>query len=215
MERQPKYTLLDESGKPLSPHVEDALTRLVPRLVRHFPVLRDESLLIDALETAGRKITNRERQSGPIEKLHGYAWVTLQNIATSQLRHGRGRLAQKLLESDESGVTLDALVAKTGTAEQIERSILLREVLAQLTPEERRVCIWKKAGFTSEEIAEYRGGTASAVHTLLSRARQKIRRLLGGELGDARRGEPVGMSGKSDPEFPERGGADDENPDGD
>lgn len=214
MERPPKYTLLDEGGNPFSPHIEEALTSLTPRLVRSFPALRDESLLIAALETAARKITNRERQ-GPIEKLHAYAWVTLQNTATSQLRHGRGRLAQKLLESDEHGVSLDAIPARTGTAEQIERAILLREVLAQLTPEERRVCIWKKAGFTSEEIAEYRGGTAAAVHTLLSRARQKIRRLLADDPDPARRDESGGSSDDSETASLQRAGADDENDDGD
>ena len=213
MERMPKYTLLDENGNPLSPHVDDALTRLVPRLLRQFPALHDEPLLIGALENAGRKISNHERQSGPIEKIHAYAWVTLQNTAKSQLRHGRGRLAQKLLESDKNGVSLDALAARTGTADQIEQAILLREVLALLTPEERRVCMWKKGGFTSEEIAEYRGGTASAVHTLLSRARQKIRRLLGEKLGDARRDGPVALPGDGDSKSIERGRADVENPD--
>jgi DNA-directed RNA polymerase specialized sigma24 family protein len=119
-----------------------------------------------------------------------------------------------MLESDQNGVSLDAVAARTGTPEQIERAILLQEVLAHLTPEERRVCIWKKAGYTSEEIAEYRGGTASAVHILLFRAREKIRRLLGGEFGDARRRAPAGVQEESDSESLERGGADDENPDG-
>lgn len=191
MQRPPRYTLLDEGGLPVSPNVEHALTSLVPRLLRQFPALHDEPLLIAALENAGRKIANRERQSGPIEKLHAYAWVTLQNTAKSQLRQGRGRLAQRLLESDRHGVSLDGVATGMGTAEQIERGILLREVFAHLTPGERRVCLWKQAGFTSLEIAAYRGGTAAAVDTLLSRARQKIRRLLAVDVGDARRGQSV------------------------
>jgi RNA polymerase sigma factor (sigma-70 family) len=215
MERPPpKYTLLDESGAPLSPHLEDALTTLVPRLLRQFPALHDEPLLICTLENAGRRIANHERRKGPIEKLHGFAWVALQNAARSQLRQGRGRLAQKLLESDQAGVSLDAVHTRTGTADQIERAILLREVLARLTPDERRICMWKKAGFTSEEIAEYRGWTAAAVHTLLSRARQKIRSLLGVDLGDARRRQP-GRRPKTAPDAPvTRDGDDLENPDG-
>jgi RNA polymerase sigma factor (sigma-70 family) len=190
----PKYTFLDTGGRPFSPDIEHVLTSLTPRLLRQFPALGDESLLIAVLETAARKLTNRERESGPIERLHAYAWVTLYSTAMSRLRRGRGRLAQKLFESDQEGVSLEAMAATTGTAEQIERAVLLREVLAHLTPDERRVCLWKQAGFTSEEIAEYRGGTASAVHTLLCRARQKIRHLLGAECADARRDGPSGPS---------------------
>ena len=155
MERPPKFTLLDETGHPFGAHIQAALTSLTPRLLRHYPALRDEWLLIGILETAARKITNRERESGPIAKLHGYAWVTLQTVATSRLRQGRGRLAQKLLESDVNGVSLDGVPARTGTADEIERAVLWREVLARLSMEERRVCMWKKAGYTSDEIAEY------------------------------------------------------------
>jgi hypothetical protein len=40
------------------------------------------------------------------------------------------------------------------------------------------VCIWKKAGYTSQEIAGRRGTTAGAVDTMLSRIRQKVRDLM-------------------------------------
>jgi DNA-binding CsgD family transcriptional regulator len=72
-----------------------------------------------------------------------------------------------------------------GSVEEIERGILLREVLAQLSPEERLICVWKKAGYSSQEIAQYQGRSVSAVDTLLCRARQKIRRLLGVEPADS------------------------------
>ena len=103
--------LVDRDGQPFDPHIQQILTSLTPGLLRQFPTLRDESLMIAALETAARRITNRERRSGPIERLHGYARVTLQNIAKSLLRHGRGRLAQMLWESDEQRVSLEAIVA--------------------------------------------------------------------------------------------------------
>jgi DNA-directed RNA polymerase specialized sigma24 family protein len=63
----------------------------------------------------------------------------------------------------------------------VERRILLREVLDLLSEDERRVCFWKKVGFSSEEIAARRGGSAAAVDTLFSRAKQKIRVALGYE----------------------------------
>jgi DNA-binding CsgD family transcriptional regulator len=87
----------------------------------------------------------------------------------------------------------DATPSRVGTPEEIERGILLRQVLETLTPEERLVCIWKKAGFSSREIADRRGGTAAAVDTLLSRVRQKVRKLLGDRPGDSRRDEDGGV----------------------
>jgi len=56
---------------------------------------------------------------------------------------------------------------------------LLREMLGRLSREERLVCLWKKAGFSSQEIAKYQGRSVAAVDTLFSRAKQKLRRALG------------------------------------
>lgn len=52
-------------------------------------------------------------------------------------------------------------------------------VLARLSPEERLVCVWKKAGYSSLEIAQFQGRSVAAVDTLFSRAKQKLRRALG------------------------------------
>src|SRR3954447_16476196 len=91
------FRILDERGRPLNPRIESALASLVPRLQRHFPTFRDDGALVDALEEAGRRITHREAENGPIERLHGYAWVTLRNVATSRMRGGPGRLEQRTL----------------------------------------------------------------------------------------------------------------------
>jgi RNA polymerase sigma factor (sigma-70 family) len=185
-DRKSKLRILDEQGQPLSPRVEDALISLVPKFQRHFPSFRDEASLVDVLEQAGRKIVRRENKSGPIDRLHAYAWVTLRSVATSRLRSGSGRLEQKMIASQEGAATIDSTPALMGSAEDIERRILLREVLDSLTVEERRVCIWKKAGFSSQEIADRRGGTAAAVDTLLSRIRQKVRKLGGPSIAGQR-----------------------------
>ncbi len=50
-----------------------------------------------------------------------------------------------------SDAALESSPAKFGTAEEVERHILLREVLSVLTPEERFVCISKMQGFSSQE----------------------------------------------------------------
>jgi hypothetical protein len=77
MEHLRKLRLLDETGKPLGTRVEGVLGRLLPRFQRQFPAFRDEVTLTEVFEEAGRRIATREQRSGPMEKLHGYAWVTL------------------------------------------------------------------------------------------------------------------------------------------
>lgn len=171
--------LLDSDGKPLADRIQRALSRLLPRLRREFPALRDEVALTEVMEEAGRRIANREERGGPLEKLHGYAWVTLRSVATSHVRRGSIRLVQKTLEPEASHAALAAVPAASGTPEEIERAVLLREVLDRLSPEERLVCIWKKAGFSSREIAEHQGRSVVSVDTLFSRAKDKLRRALG------------------------------------
>jgi RNA polymerase sigma factor (sigma-70 family) len=175
MVRRQTFRLLDETGRPLSPHLEDALTCLVPGLQSASPVFRDESVLTEVLEEAGRKIIHREQRSGSIENLHGYAWVTVRRLATSWLRRGPGRIAQETVGSEEGELALRAAPAPIGTPEQVEHAILLREILARLTPEERLVCLWKMAGWSSQQIAARRGTSAGVVNTLFWRAKQKVR----------------------------------------
>jgi RNA polymerase sigma factor (sigma-70 family) len=203
--------LVDESGQPFSPHVEDALTNLVARLQSRFPVFRDEFALRDVLEEAGRRIVKREQRSGSIANLRGYAWVTLRSIATSWLRRGSGRLAQETLGSAESEVAIASLPTQVGTPEETEHVILLREILAQLTPEERLVCVWKKAGFSSQQIAAHRRTSVGAINTLFWRTKRKIRNLLGVRCDNARRDAPVGPSVGPDSESVHGDGTDVEN----
>ena len=189
--------LVDEDGKPLDPRVEHTLLGLVPRFQREFPVFLDDSLLVQALDTAAHKIARRERQAGPVENLHGYAWVTLRSVALSWLRSGPGRIVQRTVTSPSGARAIDGLQARAGAADQIERQILLREILDRLTPDERLVCLWKKAGYSSADIAAHRGTSAGAVDTLFSRTREKVRRMLGrngrrpGQKGPAPRPDDV------------------------
>jgi RNA polymerase sigma factor (sigma-70 family) len=179
MEDMGALGLVDNDGRPLPPHIDRVLARLLPRLRRQFPALQDDVALTEVMEEAGRRIAQRERRSGPIEKIHGYAWVTMRCVATSRVRRGSIRLLQKTLESEASNAQIALVPAETGSAEQIERAILLREVLDKLSPEERRVCLWKHAGFSSQEIAEFQSRSVVAVDTLFSRAKQKLRDALG------------------------------------
>lgn len=192
-----RIRILGDAGQPLSPHIEQALLALVPKFQRQFPSFRDELALVEVLEEAGGKIDRREKRSGHIERLHAYAWVALRSVAASRLRRGEGRLAQRTLPSEEGEAALDSTPARAGGADEIERNILLRQVLEALTPEERLVCIWRKAGFSSQEIADRRGGTPGAVDMVLWRVKQKVRKLFGVPLGAA-----SGMSGSQRQRMP-------------
>ncbi len=177
MEHLRTIGLLDSNGQPFHPRIERVLIELLPRLRREFPSLQDEVGLVDILEEAGRRIRHRESR-GPIERLHGYAWVTVRSIAMSRMRLGSFKLHQKTLDSQAGNARLLATPSARGSAAEIEQAVLLRELLRTLSREERMICLWKKAGFSSQEIALHQRRTVVAVDTIFSRAKQKIRKAL-------------------------------------
>jgi DNA-directed RNA polymerase specialized sigma24 family protein len=186
MEHLRTIGLLDSDGQPFHPRIERVLIQLLPRLRREFPSLQDEVGLVEIMEEAGRRIRQRERR-GPIERLHGYAWVTVRSIATSRMRLGSAKLHQKTLDSDAGNARLLATPTSRGTATEVEQAVLLRELLQTLSREERMICLWKKAGFSSQEIALHQRRTVVAIDTIFSRAKQKIRKALGiDEVDEAR-----------------------------
>ncbi|MCC7241472.1 MAG: sigma-70 family RNA polymerase sigma factor [Acidobacteria bacterium] len=191
MEHLRKLGLLDGNGQPLDARIEGVLSRLLPRLRREFPALQDEVAQVEVLEEAGRRMVVREGRTGPIEKINGYAWVTIRSIALSRVRQGPGRLLQHTLGAASEAV-LSRVAALDGSAEQIEQGILLREVLAPLTRDEQRVFLWKFMGLSSQEIAQRRGTTATAVDMLLFHAKEKIRRVIGVQHSEPKQTAPAG-----------------------
>ena len=55
--------LLDGDGNLIPAHIEGVLTRLLPRLRRHFPILQDDVALIEVAEEAGRRMHARETRN--------------------------------------------------------------------------------------------------------------------------------------------------------
>ena len=86
MESLRKLGLLDADGKPVEDRVSRILNALLPRFRRRFPALRDDVEVTEVFEEAARRIAKRERASGPIEKLGGYAWKALESIGVSLQR---------------------------------------------------------------------------------------------------------------------------------
>jgi DNA-directed RNA polymerase specialized sigma24 family protein len=186
MENVRNLRMVDGSGRPFDARVESALSRMLPRLRREFPSIQDEVVLWQILEEAGRRIVHRESNRGPIEKINGYAWVTIRSVANSMLRQRSGQTLQRTLASEASGGTLARTTATDGCKEQIEQNILIRELLAPLTPDEQQMVPWKFFGFSSREIARRRGCTVNAVNLTFFHAKEKIRRSLGVQHAEAK-----------------------------
>lgn len=170
--------LLDHRGKPLPDRIQHVLDELVPKLRRKFSMIRDDVVVVEILEQAGQQIANREVRDGPIERLYGFAWVTVRNVAISRLRRSPHLLELSTVGSAESAAALSRLTAEESSPADIEYRILLGQVLGRLSSRERMIAIWKQAGRSSQEIAEHLGMSVSAVDTAYCRIRQKVQRLL-------------------------------------
>lgn len=55
----------------------------------------------------------------------------------------------------------------------------MRQILDELSQDERLVCIWKLAGFSSRDIARHIKRPESDIDSVFAHAKSKIRRLLG------------------------------------
>ena len=178
MESLRKLGLLDRNGKPLDERLQKALTDLLPRFRRRFPNIQDEVEITEVFEEAAHRIEKRERASGPIEKLRGYAWKALESIGISAHRRTGMQVRLKCVASRNGDDFVSLLRAWDGSVEQIERDILLGEFEAHLTGEEARIFHLKSLGFSSEEIANLRGSSVNSVDKVMSRIRQKFRALM-------------------------------------
>ena len=183
MESVGKQTLLDADGLPLDPRIAGVLRELLPRFRNRFLTLDDEVLVSEVFEEAGQRIRDCEAASGPVNNLRAYAWTTVVNVARSRLRLSSMRMARATLDSKASQAVLGAMKSRDGTAEQIEADILLEEVLATLTAEERALCMRKQSGFSSREIAKEQGTSVARVDTLFYRIKRKFRDALNKRTG--------------------------------
>lgn len=59
-----------------------------------------------------------------------------------------------------------------------ERIALLKKAVQSLTDAERMVCIWRKAGYSDQEIGTHLGMSALSVAETFSRAMNKLRGML-------------------------------------
>ena len=182
--------LIDGDGQPFDGRITKVLHQIAPRLRREFPALEDDVAVTEVLEEAGRRIVQCESKRGPLERLYGFAWVTIQNVARTRLSTKKSQAARIEARGEEF---LVRMVAQEGSPEQIERDLLLRELLANLSEEEQEVILYKKLGLSTMEIAERQQRSPGAVDVLFHRIKQKFRDLLApsGASGTATAASPA------------------------
>jgi DNA-directed RNA polymerase specialized sigma24 family protein len=189
-------SFVDERGRPFEDHIQDVLRSLLPRLRRSFPTLQDEAVITNVMEEAGQRIADAESRLGAIHELHGYAWVTVRSVAVSTLR--RAALAQATLEFGDGERILASAPSQIGSQAEIEREILMREILSTLSREERQMLFWKKMGFSTQEIARRRNMKIGATDMAFTRLRKRIREAIEGRAPLTRPRALLADSGRDD-----------------
>lgn len=175
MEQLRKLELLDEQGRPVDERTLGVLEKLQGKFRKHFRRIQDESVITTIFEKVAAMMARRERASGPLERPYGYAWRALQSIAISNLRGTSIELHRHRAESRDGRDVVRRLEAMDGTPTQIERDILMKELIAQMTSEEAFVFAHKMAGHTSAAIAAKLGCAPVTVDVTVWRIRQKLR----------------------------------------
>ena len=180
MKSRRKIPLVGSDGQPLPERIQRALHDLLPRFNRWFP-LQDEAVVTGLLEQAGQRIKEKERKSGPVESLHGFAWTVLHNLGVSELRLSRSKVQLESVGSEEGELLMSFMSSDQNGPTAIEERLAIEQALAQVTELERRVALLKAAQFTSAEIAEQMGSTDRAVDQAYFRVRHKLKKLLGSQ----------------------------------
>lgn len=173
-----KSPLIDDSGSPLDPRVRLALSGLTARFAREFASIRDAAVVASLFEKAGGAIARHEEVKGPVERLPAFAWIVLRNLAVSWIRSPAGRVELASISGRSGDQFIGNRKSERGTADEIQSDILLRQILSTLSTAEREVVILRKAGFTSKEIAAKRGGSVSAVNTMMCRLKKRLAAVL-------------------------------------
>ena len=183
MERQQIPHLLDERGQPFSAPLERLLRSFIPKLRQQFPDLRnDELLLTEVLEEGGRRCERWEQQSGRRldEQSYRFGWTIVLNVARSRAHRDANRMLRDTIGAEAGEAILSTLPAtKWGTAQQMEDAVRYREAHEHLTQDQRSILESKIVGYSAAQIAEKRGCSADAVNMIFSRAKRKLRALLG------------------------------------
>jgi len=110
-------------------------------------------------------------------RLSIFVWKTLRRMWRSRRSPATGPPATAPLQARASQPTQSMEQGAGASHEQADQDFRLRELLDQLTTDERAILIRHQAGFSEEEIVRHRGASASGVAELLTRVARKVKRL--------------------------------------
>ena len=174
-----KLQLADRSGNPLNLRIHAALDALLVRFRRRFLSIRDEAIIANLFEEAGRRIDDKERADGQLENLHGFAWTTLEHLTISWMRRSEQRLQIQSVSMTESDGLASLLEAREGSPAQLEDNVFWREILGTMNETERLAHVWRiVGGLSNREIAKRLGRSPGSVDTMFSRTHAKLRKLI-------------------------------------
>ena len=173
-----RHTFLDDDGSPLGARVQTVLRDLRLRFRSRLPRIDDDLFVTEVFEEAGQRVSAHEAEHGSVDNLEAFAWTTVLNVARSRLGRSSMRIIGATLDTEASETVLRTLRATDGSREQIETDILVQQILARLTPDERDLYYWKAWGHSTREIARRCGKSEGHVNTLVYRMRLRIRDLL-------------------------------------
>lgn len=173
-----KYAFLDSDGSPLEPRIQRVLRVLRLRFGDRLSRIDGDVFVTEVFEDAGRRIVAHEGAHGRVEDLEAFAWTVVLNVARSRLARSSMRIIGATLDHEASDAVLRTLHTSDGSREQIETDVLVQQLLARMTPEERDLYWWKAWGHSVREIARACGKSEGHVNTLVYRMRLKIKELL-------------------------------------
>lgn len=169
--------MIDKNGRLLAERIQQAMRRLVPRLKRQWPFLRDDAVVHNMVEQAGQRVSEHESKKGPSPRLHGLAWTTLRRLAISWARTPAAQFDVCCEAMPEGEFEVMAPSTREGSPERTYQAVLLHELLRALTTQERVIYAQRLHGFSSAEVAQALGLTRSNVDVTYSRARARLRDL--------------------------------------
>ncbi len=176
--RPQDVSLVDASGQPFDDRLHDALITVAPRLQREFLALADASVLSEVLEETGNRLAAREGRKGAVRELKTYAYVVARRIANLRTRLDQWELRTSSLNGET--VTNGQAVSANGwgTLEDIEDTILAKELAARLPEALRREYALRYMGLSTDEIAVREGTSTVNVESRWRQVKRKLRRLI-------------------------------------
>lgn len=172
----PKFHLVDASGNPLEERFQRVARKLERQFFNALPEVGDEAVVCNCVEQTALKVHVHEQKYGRVDDLSSYFLRVYSNVVSTLLRGRYHTKYESTLPDQELEVS--AGCSRAGSAEAIERQILIDEILRGLDERKRMMLLLDGIGYSARDIAKRCKTSESNVYTTLHRAREEARKLL-------------------------------------